>query len=93
MTKIFVGNLDFDATEERIRNLFESHGTVSDVNLATDWETGHSRGFAFVKMQDDSEAEKAIKALNGARLDGRPLTVRPAPPVIPVGFDALSWDR
>ena len=93
MTKIFVGNLDFNATEEQLRSIFASHGIVSGVNIATDWETDHSRGFAFVEMRHDSDAEEAIKALNGIRLDGRFLTVRQAPPVIPTGFDALPLDR
>ena len=64
MKKIFVGNLDFGATEDTIRSLFEAHGAVESVKLMTDRDTGRSRGFAFVEMAD-AEAEAAINALNG----------------------------
>ncbi len=93
MTKIFVGNLDFNASESGIRRLFEPFGDVGTVEIAADWETGHSRGFAFVTMKDDSEAGTAIVELNGASLDGRSLAIRKAPPVPPNGFRALALEQ
>ena len=80
MKNIFVGNLDFGATESGIRSLFEPYGAVDTVNLVTDRETGRSRGFAFVTMNDSAEAERAIAALNGAQLDGRSLNINEARP-------------
>ena len=80
MKNIFVGNLDFGATESSIRNLFEAYGKVERVNLVTDRDTGRSRGFAFVEMTDSAEADRAIAALNGADLDGRALNVNEARP-------------
>jgi RNA recognition motif-containing protein len=77
---IFVGNLDFGATEASIRTLFEAHGSVDRVNLVTDRDTGRSRGFAFVEMTDSSEADRAIAALNGVELNGRALNVNEARP-------------
>ena len=80
MKNIFVGNLDFGATEESIRALFEPHGAVDSVRLMTDRDTGRSRGFAFVEMRDAGEADRAITALSGANIGGRPLTVNEARP-------------
>lgn len=80
MKNIFVGNLDFGATEDSIRQLFEAHGTVERVSLVTDRDTGRSRGFAFVEMTDSGEADRAINALNGANLGGRALNVNEARP-------------
>lgn len=80
MKKIFVGNLDFGATEDSIRALFEPHGTVERVSLMTDRDTGRSRGFAFVEMTDAAEADRAIAALNGASLGGRTLNINEARP-------------
>ena len=80
MKNIFVGNLDFGATESTIRSLFEPYGSVERVNLITDRETGRSRGFAFVEMADSSEADRAITALNGMNVDGRALNVNEARP-------------
>ena len=77
MKNIYVGNLDFRATEESIRSLFAPHGTVEKVHLATDRETGRSRGFAFVEMAE-GDADKAIAALNGTIVGGRALTVNEA---------------
>ena len=79
MKKIFVGNLDFGATEASIRALFASHGTVESVNLVIDRETGRSRGFAFVEMAE-GDADKAIAALNGTKIGGRALNVNEARP-------------
>jgi len=77
---IFVGNLDFAATESSIRSLFEPYGSVDRVNLVTDRETGRSRGFAFVEMTDAAQADRAIAALNGSNLDGRALNINEARP-------------
>jgi RNA recognition motif-containing protein len=80
MKNIFVGNLDFAATESTVRSLFEPYGNVERVNVVTDRETGRSRGFAFVEMTDPSQADQAIAALNGANLDGRALNINEARP-------------
>ena len=80
MKNIFVGNLDFAATESSIRSLFEQYGNVERVNLVTDRDTGRSRGFAFVEMTDTAEADRAIAALNGAEVNGRALNVNEARP-------------
>jgi RNA recognition motif-containing protein len=80
MKNIFVGNLSFGATEDTIRSLFETHGTVSRVNIVTDRDTGQPRGFGFVEMANDGEGEKAIAALNGTDVDGRTLNVNEARP-------------
>ena len=79
MKKLFVGNLDFGATEESIRSLFAPHGTVESVNLVMDRDTGRSRGFAFVEMAEGA-ADKAIAALNGTKVSGRALNVNEARP-------------
>ena len=79
MKKIFVGNLDFSVTEASIRSLFEPYGTVESVHLATDRDTGRSRGFAFVEMAE-GDANKAIAALNGTNVGGRALNVNEARP-------------
>ncbi len=80
MKNIFVGNLDFAATEASIRALFEPYGNVERVNLVTDRDTGRSRGFAFVEMTDATEADRAISVLNGHNLDGRALNINEARP-------------
>ncbi len=80
MKNIFVGNLDFAATESSVRSLFEPYGNVEKVNLITDRDTGRSRGFAFVEMTDSAEADRAITALNGMNLDGRSLNINEARP-------------
>jgi RNA recognition motif-containing protein len=80
MKNIFVGNLDFSATDSSVRSLFEPYGTVERVNVVTDRDTGRSRGFAFVEMSDAAQADQAINALNGANLDGRALNVNEARP-------------
>jgi len=78
--KLYVGNLSFETTENDLQDLFEQHGTVTEVALMMDRMTGKSRGFAFVTMSDDAQANAAIAALNGRELGGRPLTVNPARP-------------
>ena len=80
MKNIFVGNLDFAATESSIRAMFEPYGNVERVNLVTDRDTGRSRGFAFVEMTDAAQADQAIAALNGTNLDGRALNINEARP-------------
>lgn len=80
LKNIFVGNLDFGATEDTVRSLFEQYGSVERVSLMTDRETGRSRGFAFVEMTDTEEADRAIAALNGANVGGRALNVNEARP-------------
>ena len=79
-TKLFVGNLSFNVTENELQDAFAAHGTVVETNLMMDRTTGRPRGFAFVTMSTPDEAEKAIAALNGSALDGRNLTVSIAKP-------------
>jgi len=80
LKNIFVGNLDFNVREEAIRSLFETYGAVERVSIMTDRETGRSRGFAFVEMKNEGEAERAISALNGSNMSGRALNVNEARP-------------
>ncbi|HEY6923907.1 MAG TPA: RNA-binding protein [Steroidobacteraceae bacterium] len=77
MTKLYVGNLPFTATEEGVRALFSKKGTVEKVSLITDRETGRPRGFGFVEMSN-ADASRAMQALNGADFDGRALKVNEA---------------
>lgn len=77
MTKLYVGNLPFSATEDAVRTLFSSHGTVEKVSLINDRETGRPRGFGFVEMSD-ADASRAMQALNGQDMDGRPLKINEA---------------
>ncbi len=77
MTRLYVGNLPFSATEESVRALFSKHGTVEKVSLITDRETGRPRGFGFVEMSS-ADADRAIQALNGTDFGGRPLRVNEA---------------
>ena len=86
MKNIFVGNLDFNATEESVRSLFERYGAVNSARIMTDRDTGRSRGFAFVEMENETEADQAISALNGYTLDGRALNVNEARPKPDRGF-------
>jgi cold-inducible RNA-binding protein len=78
--KLYVGNLSFEITENDLQDLFEQHGTVNEVRLMMDRMTGKSRGFAFVTMNDDAQANAAMSALNGREHNGRPLTVNEARP-------------
>jgi len=80
MKNIFVGNLNFGATEAGVRSLFEAYGTVERVNIITDRDTGQARGFGFVEMTSNSEADRAIAELNGREHDGRALNVNEARP-------------
>ncbi len=78
--KIFVGNMSFGTDENTLRDLFSQHGEVEQVTIVTDRDTGRPRGFAFVTMPDDSQAQAAIDQLNGRELDGRALSVNEARP-------------
>jgi RNA recognition motif-containing protein len=78
--KIYVGNFSFSMTESELRSLFEPHGSIESATIATDRDTGRSRGFGFVSMPNDEEAERAMAALNGKDLGGRALTVNEARP-------------
>lgn len=80
MKRIYVGNLSFDATEADVRKLFEPHAQVESASLVTDAATGRSRGFAFVDIASDADAEKAIAALSGVEMGGRALVVNEARP-------------
>ena len=77
MTKLYVGNLPFSATEDTVRALFAKHGTVEKVSLITDRDTGRPRGFGFVEMSN-ADASRAMQALNGVDMDGRSLKVNEA---------------
>jgi RNA recognition motif-containing protein len=77
MTKLYVGNLPFSATEDAVRNLFSTHGAVEKVSLITDRETGRARGFGFVEMSN-TDATRAMEALNGKDFDGRALKINEA---------------
>src|SRR5258705_5079428 len=77
-TRLFVGNLSFDATTESLRTAFGQVGEVTDVMIVTDRETGQSRGFGFVTMGSTNEAAQAISQLNGAMVDGPALRVNEA---------------
>jgi RNA recognition motif-containing protein len=79
-TKLFVGNLSYNTTENALHDAFSAHGTVVEANLMVDRMSGRPRGFAFVTMSTPDEAQKAIEAMNGASLDGRNLTVNIARP-------------
>ena len=77
MTKLYVGNLPFTATEDSVRALFAPHGTVEKLSLINDRETGRPRGFGFVEMSS-ADASRAMQALNGKDFDGRPLKINEA---------------
>src|ERR1035438_2480039 len=79
-SKLFVGNLSFDTTENDLQDAFAAHGTVVETNLMMDRATGRPRGFGFITMSTPEEAQKAIEALNGSQLGGRALTVNVAKP-------------
>ena len=77
---IFVGSLPFSIDEADLRESFEAYGTVNSVKIITDKFTGRSKGFGFVEMENDAEAEKAIQELNGASVDGRTIVVNKSEP-------------
>lgn len=78
--KLYVGNLSHDITDKELRNIFEPHGSVLSTQVIVDRDTGRSKGFGFVEMSSDSEAQSAIDALNSKEVFGRPLTVNIARP-------------
>ena len=78
--KLYVGNLPYSATEQTLQDTFSQCGTVDWVNVITDRDTGQSKGFGFVEMSSEGEAQKAIQELNGSSLDGREITVNEAKP-------------
>ena len=80
MKKIYVGNFPFNLSEGELRQMFEPYGAVESVSVITDRYTGRSRGFAFVEMTNNNEADAAITALNGKDIGGRPLTVNESRP-------------
>ena len=80
MKNVYVGNLPHSTSETELRTIFQAHGEVGTVSIVTDRETGRSRGFGFVEMNNAGEAEKAIAALNGTELAGRALKVNEAKP-------------
>src|SRR5260221_10453517 len=79
-TKLFVGNLSFNATENQLQDMFAAHGNVIETDIVLDRMTGRPRGFAFVTMESKEAADAAVAALNGKELDGRALTVNEARP-------------
>jgi cold-inducible RNA-binding protein len=82
LKNIFVGNLDFNTSEDEMRTMFEAYGQVDRVSIMTDRDTGRSRGFGFVEMANAEDGEKAIAALNGSQLGGRTLNVNEARPKV-----------
>ena len=79
-SKIYVGGLPYATTDAQLQEVFSAHGTVESARVITDKFSGRSRGFGFVEMSSDEEAQKAIQALNGTELEGRTLTVNEARP-------------
>ena len=80
MKKIYVGNLSFNMSDQDLSALFAEHGAVNSATIITDRDTGRSRGFGFVEMENDSEAMQAIQAVNAQDVDGRTLNVNEARP-------------
>ena len=80
-SKLYVGGLPYSVTEGSLRELFSAHGTVESANVISDKFTGQSRGFGFVEMSSNSEAQSAIQTLNGTQFEGRSLTVNEAKPM------------
>ncbi len=78
--RIYVGNLPFSATDDEVRQMFEAYGSVNSVSLITDRETGRPRGFGFVEMESDEDAETAISQLHQSQMGGRSLNVNEARP-------------
>jgi len=92
--RVYVGNMSFDTTEDKLRELFAEHGEVNSVNVVTDRYTGRPKGFAFVEMETDEAANAAIAALNSQVVDGRELRVDEARPRKPRGGDREGgYDR
>jgi cold-inducible RNA-binding protein len=85
LKNIFVGNLNFNTSEDELRQMFSTYGQVDRVSIMTDRDTGRSRGFGFVEMTNSEDGEKAIAALNGSQLSGRTLNVNEARPKVERG--------
>ncbi len=85
--RIYVGNFVYETTEEQLREMFEEHGGVGEVSVVRDQYSGRSKGFGFVDMSSNDEANKAIEGLNGKEIGGRALTVSEARPRTPRTFD------
>ena len=92
-TKLFVGNLSYNTTENQLQDLFAAHGPVTEVDLIMDKFTGRPRGFAFVTFATAEESKAAIEKMNGADLDGRALTVNEARPKTEGGGRSFGADR
>ena len=90
--KVFIGNLPFHATESDLTNTFAQYGPVESVRIITDRETGRSKGFGFIVMEEEA-ADKAIAEVSGSRVDGRSLTVNEAKPMVKRNFDARGSHR
>ncbi len=88
--RLYIGNLSFDTTENDLQDLFEQHGTVSEVSLVMDRMTGRSRGFGFVTMGGATEGQAAMTALDGKQVDGRLLMVNEARPRMDSGGGSLN---
>ncbi|HEY6307718.1 MAG TPA: RNA-binding protein [Candidatus Angelobacter sp.] len=86
MKNIYVGNLDFNVSEDELRGAFAAYGQVDNVTILKDRDTGQPRGFGFVEMANDEEAEKAINGINGTQLGSRVLNVNEARPKVNKGF-------
>ena len=82
-SKLFIGNLSWNTTDDSLKDFFAQAGTVTTATVLKDKFTGRSRGFGFVEMSSDEEAKKAIDELNGKELDGRPIVVNEARPMVP----------
>ena len=93
MKNIYVGNLDVTTTENELRELFGAYGAVASVTMVQDRDTGTPRGFAFVEMREDAEADAAIKAIHGTTFAGRPLAVNEARPKLPDRTDNANEQR
>ena len=91
--KLYVGNFPYDTTDQDLQTLFASAGTVETVNLMRDMATGRARGFAFVEMSNDEEAQKAISQFHEQDMDGRPLVVNEARPKPEGGFGGGGANR
>ena len=89
LKKIYVGNLSFQTSDQDLKNLFDEYGQVNSAAIVTDRDSGRSRGFGFVEMEDDKAAMSAISAINGREVDGRSLNVNEARPRQPRG--ASRW--
>lgn len=91
--KLYVGGLPYSVTEDKLQEIFSAHGTVESARVITDRFTGRSRGFGFVEMSSEEEAQKAIDSLNESDLDGRSLTVNEARPQENSGGGGGGGDR